>query len=93
MPAGQEREAILTELKGVDVTHSSKQIDGTLSQFKALFSTFNHVYGRVVVTSSTPNIKASPNYVNLVKKLRNNYRGNLKITEKQLVEKDIDLSK
>ena len=91
--AGQEREAILTELKGVDVAHSLKQLDGTLSQFKALFSTFNHVYGRVVVTSSTPNIKASPNYVNLVKKLRNNYRGNLKIAEKQLVEKDIDLVK
>ena len=31
--------------------------------------------------------------VNLVKKLRNNYRGNLKITEKQLAEKDIDLLK
>ena len=77
---GQECEAVLTELKGVDVAHSLKQIDGTLSQFKALFSAFNHVY-------------ASPNYVILVKKLRNNYRGNLKIAEKQLVEKDIDLLK
>lgn len=37
--------------------------------------------------------KQAPNYVNLVKKLRNNYRGNLKIAEKQLVEKDIDLLK
>lgn len=45
------------------------------------------------MASSTPNIKASPNYVNLVKKLQNNYRGNLKITEKQLAEKDIDLLK
>ena len=68
-------------------------MDGTLFQFKDFFSAFKHVYGRVVVASSTPNIKASPAYVNLVKKFRNTYGGNLTIAERQLEEKDIELSK
>lgn len=88
-----ERIAVLVELKGVDVPHSLKQIDGTLSQFKDFFSSFEHVYGRVIVASSTPNIKASPAYVNLVKRFRNTYGGNLSIAERQLEEKDIELSK
>lgn len=31
---GQECDAVLIELKGVDIVHSLKQIDGTLIQFK-----------------------------------------------------------
>ena len=60
---------------------------------KAIRSVLIILMRTAIVASSTPNIKASPNYVNLVKKLQNNYRGNLKITEKQLAEKDIDLLK
>ena len=88
-----ERSAILVELKGVDVPHSLKQIDGTLSQFKDFFSVFKHVYGRIVVASSTPNIKASPAYFNLVQRFRITYRGNISIVERQLEEKDIELFK
>lgn len=90
---GEECDAILTELKGVDVAHSLKQIDGTLVRFKKFFSRFSHVYVRIIVRASTPNIKASPNYVNLVRKIRNSYCGNLKIAEMQLSEKDINLLK
>lgn len=89
---GKECDAILTELKGVDVLHSLKQIDGTLNQFRGFFLKFSHVYGRVVVSSSVPNIRTNPSYVNLVKKLHN-YGGNLKIFEMKKSEKDIDLSK
>lgn len=90
---GAERKAILIELKGVDVAHSLKQLDGTLSQFKKVFSSINHVYGRVVVTASVPNLKTSPTYVNLYKRLRDTYKGNLKISEKQMFEKDTELDK
>ena len=86
------RDAVLVELKGVDVAHSLKQINGTLEQFKDFFKTTAHVYGRVVVTSSTPNLKTSPSYVNLRKKLEKEFQGNLKIAEKQLTEKDVDLA-
>lgn len=89
---GAERTAVLVELKGVNVAHSLKQIQGTLLLFKDFFSTFSHVYGRAVVTSSTPNIKASPNCVNLMNTLRKTFGGNLKIVEKQFQEKDVDLS-
>lgn len=90
---GKECDAILTELKGVDVKHALKQIDGTLDQFKAVFNRFAHVYARAVVTSSTPNLKATPTYVKLMNKLRRCYKGNLKIEEVQMKEKDIDLDK
>ena len=86
------RDAVLVELKGVDVAHSLKQINGALEQFKDFFKTTAHVYGRVVVTSSTPNLKASPSYVNLRKRLEKEFHGNLKIAEKQLTEKDVDLA-
>lgn len=48
---------------------------------------------RIIVTSSTPNLKASPAYVNLQKMLRQTYGGNIKIFERQLFEKDIELEK
>lgn len=39
------------------------------------------------------NLKASLSYVNLRKKLEKEFHGNLKIAEKQLTEKDVDLAK
>lgn len=90
---GPKCNAILTELKGVNVPHALKQIDGTLKQFEDVFSGFAHVYARAVVTSSTPNLKASPTYVNLAKRLKDRYKGNLKISEVQMKEKDTDISK
>lgn len=87
-----EQSAILVELKGVNVSKALKQISGTLDLYKEFLRTL-HVYGRVVVSSSTPNLKASPEYVNLARKIRLNYNGNIKITERQFVEKDIELSK
>lgn len=52
-----------------------------------------YVYARAVVTSSTPNLKATPAYVNLEKMLRQTYNGNIKICERQFYEKDTDLDK
>lgn len=90
---GSECNAILTELKGVDIPHALRQLDKTLTQFKNVFSGFEHVYARAIVTSSTPNLKATPIYLNLVKRLKSQYNGNLKISEIQMKEKDIDINK
>lgn len=43
------------------------------------------------MTSSTPNLKASPEYVNLARTIRKDYKGNIKIVEKQFIEKDTEL--
>jgi hypothetical protein len=89
---GVERNAILIELKGVDVLHALKQIHGTLTLYKDFLREFSHVYGRVVVTSSVPNLKANPAYVNLVRLIRETYHGNIKINERDFEEADIQLS-
>lgn len=89
---GQDRDAILIELKGVDIAQSLKQIDGTLKQYKEFFSRFAHVYGRVVISASTPNIRTNPKYVNLEKRIRNTYKGNIKIAKVQFKEKDTELA-
>lgn len=60
---------------------------------KDVFKDFKRVYARSIVTSSTPNLKATPAYTNLEKILRQNYNGNIKICEKQFFEKDIELNK
>jgi len=86
-----ELTAILTELKGVSVAKSLDQIKGTISLYKGVFDNFKRVYARVVVRSSTPNLKATPAYTNLEKLLRQKYHGNIKIAEKQFRERDIDL--
>ena len=88
-----ELTAILTELKGVNVQKSLEQIRGTLLLHKDVFKDFKRVYARSIVTSSTPNLKATPAYTNLEKMLRQNYNGNIKICEKQFFEKDIELNK
>ncbi len=84
--------AVLTELKGVNVPKALIQLKGTLLLYKNVFCKFGHVYVRVIVTSSTPNLKASPEYVNLERMIRKDYKGNIKIVEKQFNEKDIELS-
>lgn len=89
----QRRDAILTELKGTDVSKALKQIKGTLELFPDVFKACAHVYGRAVVTSSRPNLMARPKYVNLAKRLEKNYHGNLKIREREFVEKDTELEK
>lgn len=88
----EDRYAVLTELKGTDSKKALCQIKETLSLFPEFFSSFSHIYGRAVVTSCIPKIKAEPNYVNLEKLLRLTYKGNLKIYEKQFIEKDIKLN-
>lgn len=84
--------AILTELKGVNVRKSLKQLYSTLILYKEFFKQFSHVYGRAIVTSSTPDLKASPEYVNLVRLIRQTYHGNIKIVKQQLKENDIQLA-
>lgn len=87
-----ELTAILIELKGKNVPHALDQIQGSLDLYKGLWKKFSHVYGRAVVTSSTPDLKASPKYVNLSELLKKKYHGNIKIEERQFKEKDIQLS-
>ena len=83
--------AVLTELKGVNVSKALTQLKGTLLLYKNIFCKFGHVYARAIVTSSTPNLKASPEYVNLERMIRKDYKGNVKIVERQFIEKDIEL--
>lgn len=90
---GKERTVILIELKGVDAAKAIKQIRETLINFKDFFKKFEYVYGRVIVAASTPNLKASPEYVKLVKLLKSTYKGNIKIAKLQYIEKDGELSK
>lgn len=82
---------VLTELKGVNVSKALIQLKGTLLLYKNVFCKFGHVYARAIVTSSTPNLKARPEYVNLERMVRKDYKGNVKIVEKQFNEKDIEL--
>lgn len=87
----ETRIAVLTELKGVNVSKALIQLKGTLLLYKNVFCKFGRVYARAIVTSSTPNLKASPEYVNLERMIRKDYKGNIKIVEKQFDEKDIKL--
>ena len=41
--------------------------------------------------SSTPSLKASPEYVNLKRMIRKDYKGTIKIVLQQLNEQDIEL--
>ncbi len=86
-----ESSAILIELKGVDVKQALKQLHGVLMLFGEFLKTLSHTYGRIIVASSVPNLKANPEYVNLYKKLRNSFHGNIKIVEREFIEKDTEL--
>ena len=46
---------------------------------------------RLIMVFSTPNLKARPEYVNLERMIRKDYKGNIKIVEKQFNEMDIEL--
>lgn len=87
---GEETSAILIELKGLNVSKALKQIRETMNNFRDTLKDFSHIYGRIIVTSSTPNLKANPDYVAVVKMLRK-YNGNLKIESREYTEKDIAL--
>lgn len=82
--------AILIELKGKSINKAITQLVGTLDIYRSFFNKFTSVYCRIVITSSTPKIKASPNYINLRKTVQK-LNGNVKIAEKRMIEKDIDL--
>ena len=87
----EESKAILIELKGIDVTTALKQIYTTLLLFREIFEKCANVYGRLVVVSTTPDLKARPEYVKLIKLLEGKYHGNLKIVERQFEENDFKL--
>ena len=59
--------------------------------FNGFFRKCSNVYGRIVVASAVPKLNASPAYVKLQNKLRNSYRGNLKVASRQMVERDAEL--
>lgn len=77
--------------RATNVAKALIQLKGTLLLYKNVFCKFGHVYARAIVTSSTPNLKARPEYVNLERMVRKDYKGNVKIVEKQFNEKDIEL--
>lgn len=93
LSSGKEKTAILIELKGKNVAHALKQIREVLEMemFKNLFGSCQHVYGRIVATSFTPKLKATPDYVKLDNRLRSAFGGNIDIKEKQFTEKDIEM--
>ena len=87
------RTAILIELKGRDnVSKALKQLHGTLKLYHSFWKTFSAIYARAIVGSSAPNIKATPEYINLAKTIKQTYHGNLKIANQQFKEKDSDLA-
>lgn len=90
--SGAKKKVILTELKGVDVTKALKQLNGTLVIYENFFKEFDHVYGRIVMTSSVPRLNATSEYTKLNVLLRKKYQGNVKIAEKKLSEKDVELA-
>lgn len=84
--------AVLVELKGIHVKKSLSQIEATYMRYKSMFGKMKHVYGRSIVSSSVPRINATPEFIKLSDKLRKN-GGNLKIKEKQYIEKLSELDK
>jgi len=74
-------DAILIELKGVNIGKAIKQIEATLNLFKNVFDKCEHVYGRVVMQSGFgPMLYTTPDYVRVRKKIEK-YNGNLKFKE------------
>jgi hypothetical protein len=88
----EDEVTVLIELKDDNVLKAMRQIHSTLSMFKTFFNRFARVYARTVVTSSIPNLKASAEYVNLLKEIKQR-KGNIKIRERKFPEKDIELEK
>lgn len=88
----ENNKAILTELKGVEVGHALDQIEGTLNIYKRAFGECKEVYGRIIVSSATPRLSASPKYTRLQMKLKK-MNGNLKVKENRFSEKMEHLQK
>lgn len=88
---GEKNIAILIELKGSDFPKAIKQLNSTLVLYQDFFKKCSNVYGRIVGTSTAPKLKATSNYVKLTMTIHNNYDGNIKTGEHQMVEKDTEL--
>ena len=91
--SGTTKRIILTELKGVDVSKALRQINETLSMYDGFLKNVGNVYGRIVATSAVPRLNATPEYTRLNLLLRKRYCGNLKVAERQLIEKDVELAR
>jgi len=76
----------------VDILHALEQIQGTLILYKDFLRDYSQVYGRVVVASSMPNLRANPTYVKLATLIKKTFNGNIKIVEREFEEADVDLS-
>ncbi|WOO36072.1 hypothetical protein R2R35_20080 [Anaerocolumna sp. AGMB13020] len=83
--------AIIIELKGTSVKKAITQLLGTIELYDKIFSNCSKVFCRIVVTSSTPMIKAEPAYIKLSKKIQSKLNGNIKIHEKKFIEKYTEL--
>lgn len=87
-----DNRAILTELKGTDVKHALNQIDRTMTLFNEILSGCSSVYGRIIMSSATPRLSASPQYTKLLSRLKR-MNGNLKVQKNKMTEKIDDLDK
>lgn len=83
---------IMVELKGVSVKKAVIQMLGTIDLYEDFLSKCSNVYCRIVVSSSTPQLKADPSYINLAKKIKIKYNGNIKIHERRFEEKYSELA-
>ena len=79
--------AILIELKGCHSKDAIEQIGQTLTLFKGFLKEFSHVYARIIVASNAPK-KMNPKRLELEKRLRQEFGGNLKIKQRSYEEKD-----
>lgn len=86
------RDAILIELKGLDIRHAIEQIEKTCDLYNEFLKTCSHVYARII-TSAVPKLQATPEYRKLAGIIQRKYKGNIKISAKELKEKDTELEK
>jgi hypothetical protein len=77
--------AFLIELKGKSTSDAIDQISHTLEIFRDELQGCKRVYGRIVNTSSIPNIKNNPDFIELYKDLKK-LHGDLKTHERILEE-------
>lgn len=89
---GETPTAILIELKGKASEKALQQLKSVLELYDPFFKKCENVYVRAVVTGAVPKLRAKPSYTNLARHLKSNYKGNIKIAERQFSEKDTELS-
>lgn len=80
-----ESVAVLVELKGTDVKKALQQIKSTYFLYKEFFAGFDKILCRIIVTNSTPHIKADPVYVTLQKEFKRKC-GDVIIATRELTE-------